>query len=108
MRFIENRQTYSGFRQFNLGHLLTILTVAGSALSVYISGQVNAKHTDDRLDNVEISIKSEHDDEQRMGQEIAALQLSEASSSQDRLDLHHTIEDDFSRRLGKLEDKVSK
>lgn len=60
------------------------------------------------MTQMEVAQKTSHEDSQHMSQEIAALQLSEASSAQDRLDLHHTIEDDFSRRLGKLEDKVSR
>lgn len=87
------------FWQVNAGHVLTMVTVLASCS--YFYGQMSQK-----LEQHTGQIAALQALTGQTGQAMVALQLSEAQSAQDRADLHKTIEDDFSRRLTKLEDKV--
>lgn len=87
------------FWQVNLGHVLTMFTVIGSLAFMY--GQVAT-----RLENQQQEIVTLQQTSVRLEASMGSMQISAAAADQDRIDLHKTIEDDFSRRLAKLEDKV--
>lgn len=90
---------YRGFWQINIGHILTTVSVISSLGFMY--GQVAT-----RLENQQGEILQLQQTSIKMETSISTIQINEASSAQDRIDLHKTIEDDFSRRLSKLEDRL--
>lgn len=96
---MNENSSYRGFWQINLGHVLTIVSIISSLGFMY--GQVANK-----LENQQGEIIELEQSTAKMEASISTIQINEASSSQDRIDLHKTIEDDFSRRLTKLEDRV--
>jgi hypothetical protein len=88
-----------GFWQINFGHILTIVSIFATLCIMYgrLSNTLES-HTE-KIAILEVG-------ENRMEGEIAAQAVSGAAANQDRIDLHKTIEDDFSRRLTKLEDRM--
>lgn len=86
------------FWQINVGHILTIISVISSL--AYMYGQVANK-----LENQQAEIVLLQQTSIRLEASISSMQIADAAAAQDRVDLHKTIEDDFSRRLSKLEDK---
>ena len=96
---MNENSNYRGFWQINLGHVLTIVSIISSLGFMY--GQVANK-----LENQQGEIIQLEQSTAKMEASISTIQINEASSNQDRIDLHKTIEDDFSRRLTKLEDRL--
>lgn len=86
VQFIENRAAYSGFRQFNLGHLITIL------VTVFSFG-VTYQNITNRLENQQGQIIALQNTQNRLGDTLASVQIEQAT---DR---------DFSRRISNLEEK---
>lgn len=94
----QDHPVESRFWQVNLGHVLTMLSVIVSLSFMY--GQFAT-----RIENEQSEIVSLQQTSIRVETSISTMQIASAAADQDRVDLHKTIEDDFSRRLSKLEDK---
>jgi hypothetical protein len=87
------------FWQINFGHLLTIGSVLISLGMMY--AQVAGK-----LEGLSEKVAILESDYSHVSAQQNAMAIAQSAADQDRVDLHKTIEDDFSRRLTKLEDRV--
>ncbi len=95
----EQPREPSRFWQINIGHIVSMLVTVFSFGVAYQSMAGRMENAEDRLSRQEQASA-------QTATELSAIEISEAASNQDRVDLHKTIEDDFSRRLSKLEDKL--
>lgn len=89
------------FWQVNFGHLLTMGTILITLGSMYgsVAGRLEA-HSE-KIATLEVGYN-------HLQSEQATMAIQESAAAQDRIDLHKTIEDDFSRRLTKLEDRIDR
>lgn len=87
------------FWQINIGHVLSTVTVIASVGYMYgqLTGRLETDHT-------QISTLTQLTTQ--LSTTVAGMQVANAASDQDRIDLHRTIESDFARRLSKLEDRL--
>lgn len=90
-----------GFWSINIGHILTTASVLMTLGAMY--GTVSNK-----LESQGAAIISLQQQANVTSAQVASLQISNATQAQDEADLHKTMDEDFSRRLGKLEDKMDK
>lgn len=90
---------YRSFLQVNLGHVLNFLTLVGGLAFMY--GQVATK-----LENLQAAVVTLEAKDVRYEADQSTIQISQATQARDLADLHKAMEDDFSRRLGKLEDEM--
>lgn len=89
------------FWQINIGHILTISSTIATIGFMYgtLANKLEAQG------NQIVDLQRQSTSSQSS---IAALQISEAAHAQDQADLHKTIEEDFARRISKLEDHETK
>jgi hypothetical protein len=87
------------FWQINFGHLLTIGTMLVSLGAMYSSV---ASKLENQAEKVAV-LETEYG---HLASEQSVMAIAQSAADQDRVDLHKTIEDDFSRRLTKLEDRL--
>lgn len=87
------------FWQINVGHILTIAVMLASVCVSY--GSLSSK-----IESQGGQITAMTSQQSVLSSAVSALQISGAAEAQDRADLHRTMDQDFARRISKLEDET--
>jgi hypothetical protein len=90
---------WAGFLQFNLGHLITIISILLTLGAMYSKLSTT-------LDNHGTAILNLQETTARLEADQTQMAIADASEAKDLADMHRNIEEDLARRVTKIEDRI--